>query len=215
MEYPIKHIILALTDLIKTKRNAQKTSALKIWTEFLKELKNLTYNDINQISTNIINVNNNKTVFESIGTIGLIRRSLKKVKRLLQFLATPEMQKVTSHPVHIVDEDGQLSPTALIPFCSVSNNYSTMGVKIHSLDVPVCTAFRPKYFNDQLCYSVDLNDIKTKFYIRDKLFLNLLIDFNEDREFYSKFQKIQDSQNIVFIESIGKSLFLYQRHQGH
>ena len=125
------------------------------------------------------------------------------------------MQKVTSHPAHIVDEDGQLSLTALIPFCSVSNNYSTMGTTIHSIDVPVCTAFRPKYFNDQLCYSVDLNDIKTKFYIRDKLFLNLLIDFNEDREFYSKFQKIQDSQKIVFIESIGKSLFLYQRHQGH
>ena len=125
--------------------NGWSYSVKKIWTEFVKELKNLTYNDINQISTNIINVNNNKTVFESIGTIGLIHRSLKKVKRLLQFLATPEMQKVTSHPVHIMDEDGQLSPTALIPFCSVSNNYSTMGTKIHSLDVPVCTHVIKRY----------------------------------------------------------------------
>ena len=116
------------------------------------------------------------------------------------------MQKVTSHPAHIVDEDGQLSLTALIPFCSVSNNYSTMGTKIDSLDVPVCTAFRPKYFNDQLCYSVDLNDIKAKDNFREKLFLNLLIDFNEDREFYDTFQEKQYTENIIFIESIGKSL---------
>ena len=49
-----------------------------------------------------------------------------------------DIQKLTSHPVHLVDSDGNSNPTALVPFCSISDNYSAMGVKIDQIDVPVC-----------------------------------------------------------------------------
>ena len=48
----------------------------------------------------------------------------------------------TNHPVHIQEEDGQLSPTALLPFCEFGGNMSVMGVKIDQFDVPVCNSFR-------------------------------------------------------------------------
>ena len=68
--------------------------------------------------------------------------------------------KVSNHPVHIIDEEERLYPTALIPFCAISNNMSAMGVKIEQMDVPVCNSFRPKLLRDQLCYEVDTNKYK-------------------------------------------------------
>ena len=74
-----------------------------------------------------------------------------------------DIQRVTSHPVHLIDNNNQnLNPTALVPFCSVSDDYSAMGVKIDQIDVPVCNSFRPKIIRDQLCYTVDLNEMKKK-----------------------------------------------------
>ena len=65
-----------------------------------------------------------------------------------------DIQRVTSHPVHLIDNNNEtLNPTALVPFCSVSDDYSTMGVKIDQIDVPVCNSFRPKIIRDQLCYT--------------------------------------------------------------
>ena len=63
-----------------------------------------------------------------------------------------EVLKVTNHPVHIVGEDGHLSPTALIPFCEFGEdgNFSRMGRKSDYFDVPVCNSFRPKIIEDQL-----------------------------------------------------------------
>ena len=60
--------------------------------------------------------------------------------------------------MHIQDKDGNLSPTALIPFCDFGGNMSVMGVKIDQFDVPVCNSFRPKIVQDQLCYTVDPNE---------------------------------------------------------
>ena len=68
--------------------------------------------------------------------------------------------KVTNHPVHIKEKDGQLSPTALIPFCEFGGNISTMGVKIDQFKVPFCNSFKAKTLNDELCYEVDLNNYK-------------------------------------------------------
>ena len=123
-----------------------------------------------------------------------------------------EIQKLTSHPVHLVDEEGNLNPTALVPFCSISDNYSAMGVNINHIDVPVCNSFRPKIRKDQLCYTVDLNDIKKKTESQHKVFFTFFLDFNEDREFSfgqnvkkkrtSKFSN--SSAHKIIIETIGK-----------
>ena len=78
---------------------------------------------------------------------------------MIQFiiLGSKNVSRLTNHPVHIQDKDGNLSPTALIPFCDFGGNMSVMGVKIDQFDVPVCNSFRPKIVQDQLCYTVDPN----------------------------------------------------------
>ena len=105
-----------------------------------------------------------------------------------------DIQRVTSHPVHLFDNIGSLNPTALVPFCSISDNFSAMGVKIDQIDVPVCNSFRPKIRKDQLCYTVDLNEIKKKIVSKNKVFFTFFIDFNEDREL-SVAQNIKEKGN--------------------
>ena len=90
---------------------------------------------------------------------------------------------MTNHPVHIVDEDGSFSPTAMIPFCDFGGNMSAMGVKIDQFDVPVCSSFKAKLYKDQLCYSVDPNKFKDKIDLEGQLSLTLAIDYNKDRIF--------------------------------
>ena len=85
---------------------------------------------------------------------------IKSCSIMLFFKGTKELQKVTNHPVHIQEEDGKLSPTAMIPFCEFGGNLSVMGVKIDHYDVPFCNSFRPKIISDQLCYTVDPNEYR-------------------------------------------------------
>ena len=101
-----------------------------------------------------------------------------------EYLDLKDLHRVSNHPVHIVDEDGKLSPSSFIPFCEFGGNMSAMGVKIDQIDVPVCNSFKAKVLNDQLCYEVDpnlyidRNDPKKDL----KLGLVLALDFNEDRQ---------------------------------
>ena len=121
-----------------------------------------------------------------------------------------DIQRITSHPVHLIDNIGTLNPTALVPFCSVSDNYSAMGVKIDQIDVSVCNSFRPKIKRDQLCYTVDLNKIKQKMNLKDTITFSFFIDYNEDREFSSihddskaNSKKAKSARDGIIIETIG------------
>ena len=101
-----------------------------------------------------------------------------------EYLDLKDLHRVSNHPVHIVDEDGKLSPSSFIPFCEFGGNMSAMGVKIDQIDVPVCNSFKAKVLNDQLCYEVDPNlfidRTNTLKYL--KLGLVLVLDYNEDRQ---------------------------------
>ena len=123
----------------------------------------------------------------------------------LFLLDSSEIQRLTSHPIHLIDENENLNPTALVPFCSISDNFSAMGVKIDGLDVPVCNSFRPKILRDQLCYSVDLNKIKQSIKFKDKASFSFFIDFNEEREF-SYVQKTKSVEPGITIDTIGRNL---------
>ena len=106
--------------------------------------------------------------------------------------------KITNHPVHILDKDGEYSPSAFIPFCEFQGNMSVMGVKIDQFDVPVCNSFQEKILNDQLCYEVDLQNLKHEnIYEKDiKLGLAFLMDYNEDRNlsFYDNTRGASETQ---------------------
>jgi len=120
---------------------------------------------------------------------------------------------MTTHPVHIVDNDGNLNPTALVPFCSISGNYSAMGVKIDQVEVPVCNSFRPKILRDQLCYTVDLNKFKQKIKFNKNVFFSFFIDYNEDRDLLTIFddrKNINIEENGIIIETIGIHLVNFE-----
>ena len=99
-------------------------------------------------------------------------------------------------------DEGNLSPTALIPFCVIGGNTSSMGMKIDQFDVPVCNSFKEKIVIDQLCYEVDPN-----LYINEDIIENvkqfdlmLIIDYNEDRQLYI------DDLPVPFTNLIANSL---------
>ena len=130
------------------------------------------------------------------------------------------MQKISNHPVHILNSEGDFSPSAFIPFCFFGNK--NLGKYINAFKVPVCNIFREKIWNDQLCYGIDLNLLKEendiKYQLKDGL--TLILDFNEERQFEKdviqeeKEMKLrnhlyEEEENSVqvHLESIGEKIF--------
>ena len=126
-----------------------------------------------------------------------------------------------NHPVHISTKEGQMSPSAFIPFCEFGGDMSAIGIKIDQFDVPVCNIFQDKILNDQLCYEVDLNWFTNKTNIDKELELgfNFVMDYNEDRQFISEnfsenkmkfglansISEFDVSHNaVIYLDTIGK-----------
>ena len=103
-------------------------------------------------------------------------------------LDSKNVQKVTNHPVHSVNEDGIYSPTALIPFCDFGGNMAATGIKIDQFSVPVCNSFKPKVFHEQLCYEMEPNNYIQNRDLRHIMHsgLTLIISYNEDRQYTAK-----------------------------
>ena len=93
------------------------------------------------------------------------------------------MQKVSNHPVHILNSEGDFSPSAFIPFCFFGNK--KLGQYIDAFEAPVCNIFQATNWNDQLCYEMDLNLLKDEDDLNYQLKngLTLILDFNEERQF--------------------------------
>ena len=127
------------------------------------------------------------------------------------------LQKVSNHPVHILNSDGDFSPSAFIPFCVFGNN--KIGEKIEDFEVPVCNIFAAKNWNDQVCYELDLNLLKDEddIYRQLKDGILLILDFNEERQFEkvvnskkdeearNYFYEDEDNSVQVHLDSIGKN----------
>ena len=94
---------------------------------------------------------------------------------------------------------------------------SAMGVKIDQFKIPVCNSFKPKIWNKQLCYEIDLNDFSpSKDNMRKQLEYGLafLIDYNEDRESMSK--KAMTLMTTFLINKVNENTGLVQRrHVDH
>ena len=115
-------------------------------------------------------------------------------------MESSKVQRTLNHPVHIIDEEENLSPSALIPFCEFGGNMSVMGVKTEHFHVPVCNSFQAKILNDQLCYEVDPNKYKKGLSKEElKQGLKLYIDTNNDRQTYPK-----DTDFMIYLDTMGK-----------
>ena len=73
-----------------------------------------------------------------------------------------EFQDIINHPVHIVDENNSLSPSAFIPFCEFGGDMSALGVKIDQFSVPVCNSFKAKRGSTTTWGSINLGGFDTK-----------------------------------------------------
>ena len=120
------------------------------------------------------------------------------------FNAVVEKSSVYSnHPVHILDDKGELSPSAFIPFCKFGNQY--LGTFLKHLDQPVCNIFQKKIIKDQLCYEANLNFSLNKngFSEENNIGLSFMVDTNKDRQIsfdkdLSKFNDEEITFGIIF-----------------
>ena len=114
-----------------------------------------------------------------------------------------KLHQVSNHPAHIYDKDGNMSPSAFIPFCQFGDDIQSMGRRTDLLRIPVCNSFKAKMFYDQLCYEVDVKEIfgRKSFNPHElKLGLSLLVDTNFNRQF-----TLQDRPNTATLtETIRK-----------
>ena len=133
---------------------------------------------------------------------------------LTLFADTPHISKISNHPPHILDEnDGTLSPSSFIPFCSFAGDWNITGNYNDKLNVTVCNIFKETMVDGQLCYQADVDRFRDK--VKDKRKavtegLVFLLDYNENRmvevrgKQYSSTKKKED--HILYIGTIGKSL---------
>ena len=116
-------------------------------------------------------------------------------------LDTPYIQAISSHPVHIVNSQGKISPSAFIPFCDFGGNMSAMGEKINQFEIPVCNKFKPKMLDRQLCYQVDVNEVIDMVDAEKAMTKGLvfMMDYNDDKQIKEfKDQKDDSSTNDLY-----------------
>ena len=182
----LQNMLLSLTSITKTSQNAVQKSSSLILNMLLEKFELCNFqmiNDLNEVSNGVLDSSYCKKKLKdrsSGNNLSGVHHKLLKDYVLDDFTS---LLKVTNHPVHIQDDDGELSPTALIPFCDFGGDMSAMGVKIDQFDVPVCNSFKAQIIQDQLCYSLDPNKFRDNLSSKNDLELSLLIDYNEDRIF--------------------------------
>ena len=213
----VKNIILALSNILKSDDEDVTKIATPLWIYFCKKF--------NLHQSLVESLHGGK--YQPLELVNeYISQNESKISSFFEFTVKniyfqgmiDLIQMVTNHPVHIVNNEGSLSPSSLIPFCSFSNNMSIMGTKIEQLEVPVCSSFRPKIVQDQLCYTLDPNQYKIYIKSGEELSISLLVDYNQERHF-DKFNYMEnesdtseltslgnahEAEDFVIIESIGK-----------
>ena len=122
----------------------------------------------------------------------------------IQMSVDKSVAALLNHPVHLIDGAGKLSLSSFIPYCEFGGDPHTMGQIIAGFDLPVCTSFREKIHNGQLCYGLDVNKLKVKGSFRPedlRIGLSFLLDYNSERAL-RKYQK----QNPETTGSISKGI---------
>ena len=115
------------------------------------------------------------------------------------------MLDLLNHPVHILDDNLNLSPSAFIPFCSFDGNSDLLGRDYGNFSLPVCSSFKKRLLEGQLCYQIDVNRV-----INDKSVaglqkggLTLLVDVNAEKDLFSVLNTTPEDEIFSdFIEEI-------------
>ena len=115
----------------------------------------------------------------------------------------------SNHPVHILDDEGELSPSAFIPFCKFGNQ--NLGIYLKQFDQPICNIFQKKIIKDQLCYEANLNvswDMHG-FSEENNIGLSFMVDTNKDRQLsFDKDISKSNDEEITF----GTNVFHFHKY---
>ena len=123
------------------------------------------------------------------------------------------ISRVSNHPVHMVDEEGNINPSSFIPFCSFGDNqfFNNLSDYNPELGMPVCDKFRPTMLDGRLCYRVTMDsfgqDITTQ--SGRGAGLNFIMDYNTERmeQDIEQQQHIENREAMIYIETIGRHNF--------
>ena len=96
----------------------------------------------------------------------------------------------------MINNEGEFSTSSFIPFCSFGDDF--IGAKINGFDLPVCNNFKARNVHDQICYEIDLQELKSNDSQRLKKQLEegllLVLDYNEERQMFNYISKIQSNE---------------------
>ena len=121
------------------------------------------------------------------------------------------MRKIINHPPHILKDDGTLSPSSFIPFCSFAGNWNVTGVATDIFSVPVCNVFREVIVDGQVCFKadMDMDKIRDKKKITSEGFV-MLLDYNQNRMVESGVDMdIEEDSSLLGKREIDKEMMLY------
>ena len=175
---------------------------------------------------NLLKLEHTSIAILKSSNIGKIKGRNKSIFQIQIFLGSIDINKdlmtenlngrlISNHPVHIFDANGNISPSAFIPFCEFGEDRSKLGMKHDNFSVQVCNAFTPKIVTDQLCYEIDLQSYRSSDNYHLKKQLNagliLVLDYNMDRVKYKDISnKIEDIEPTSIGTSFASTLFEYQ-----
>ena len=89
-----------------------------------------------------------------------------------------------------------MNPSAFIPFCQFGGKM--FGKKISHFSERVCSGFKPKLFEGEICFSLDINKINDRPPIKQgrKFGLRLLLDYNEESSTRPSLELSPGSNNV-------------------
>ena len=116
------------------------------------------------------------------------------------------MAGLSSHPVHLKTKNGEILPSAFIPFCAYKTDLLLLGEYIKDIKFPVCNKFTPTLLDGQLCYSLDINPALPDSEALDGKDgeLLLFLDYNRERSVRLKRPKTINGSSERYISMKGK-----------
>ena len=98
-------------------------------------------------------------IFQGIGILSFI--SLANLP-LSSKLGDHISRELSLHPIHLThDQEGNVPPSALVPFCFYQGESGLLGRKLPELNnMTVCDKFQPTLLEGQLCYSLNMAKLR-------------------------------------------------------
>ena len=102
-----------------------------------------------------------------------------------------------NNPPHILNKDGKIMPSALIPFCSLGS--VLRGKYVPNISFRVCDLFDPVVHNGKLCFQMDMAEQIPKEKTVEGNGLTFIIDANVDKSVAKHIKRV-DKNNLEEID---------------